>query len=213
MKKLIRCRGFVGVLGCAMFLLGLWLYNDKSEESLRDLQESLADSIVRFHVISAGDSDEEQSLKLMVKNAVIDMLEEELSDASSKEETLEKLSMLTPEIIALAKATLKENGSDLSVSAAVCDNCFFPIKTYGDLTLPAGEYTAYRIVLGEGEGTNWWCVLYPRLCFVDAAYGVVPEESKEDFKALLDETEYNAIFGKNVKFKFKFLSFLNELFA
>ncbi len=179
--------------------------------SATNIQKEIADSIVRFHVISAGDSEYEQALKLVVKNSVIELLETELASVSSKEETLEKLSSLTPEIISLAETILKENGSDLSVSAAITDDCYFPIKSYGDLTLPAGEYTAYQIVLGEGEGTNWWCVLYPRLCFVDATYGVVPEESKSEFKTLLDETEYNAIFGKNVKFKFKFLKFLNNI--
>ncbi len=179
--------------------------------SVGNIQKEIADSIVRFHVISAGDSEYEQALKLLVKNSVIELLDAELASVSSKDETLEKLSTLTPEIISLAKTVIKENGSDLSVTAAIT-NCYFPIKSYGDLTLPAGEYTAYQIVLGEGEGTNWWCVLYPRLCFVDATYGVVPEESKSEFKTLLDETEYNAIFGKNVKFKFKFLKFLNNIF-
>lgn len=189
------------------FLLCCYHFMNSSAENI---QKNIADSIVRFHVISAGDTEYEQALKLIVKNSVIELLNTELANASSKEETLEKLEALTPEIIATAKTKLKENGSDLSVSASICD-CFFPIKTYGDLTLPAGEYTAYRIVLGEGKGTNWWCVLYPQLCFVDATYGVVPEESKTEFKTLLDETEYNVIFGKNVKFRFKFLKFLNNI--
>ena len=179
--------------------------------SAENIQKNIADSIVRFHVISAGDTEYEQSLKLIVKNSVIEFLETELALASSKNETLEMLDALTPEIVATANARLKENGSDLSVSASICD-CYFPIKKYGDLTLPAGEYTAYRIVLGEGKGTNWWCVLYPQLCFVDATYGVVPAESKAEFKTLLEETEYNVIFGKTVKFRFKFLTFLNDFF-
>lgn len=179
--------------------------------SAENVQKNIADSIVRFHVISAGDTEYEQSLKLIVKNSIIELLETELALASSKNETLEMLDALTPEIVATANARLKENGSDLSVSASICD-CYFPIKKYGDLTLPAGEYTAYRIVLGEGKGTNWWCVLYPQLCFVDATYGVVPAESKAEFKTLLEETEYNVIFGKNVKFRFKFLTFLNDFF-
>ncbi|MBO5227875.1 MAG: stage II sporulation protein R [Lachnospiraceae bacterium] len=179
--------------------------------SAENIQKNIADSIVRFHVISAGDTEYEQSLKLIVKNSVIEFLETELALASSKNETLEMLDALTPEIVATANARLKENGSDLSVSVSICD-CYFPIKKYGDLTLPAGEYTAYRIVLGEGKGTNWWCVLYPQLCFVDATYGVVPAESKAEFKTLLEETEYNVIFGKNVKFRFKFLTFLNDFF-
>ena len=199
------------VLPALVLLLLLCYGYHTANTSMENIQKDIADSIVRFHVISAGDSESEQALKLIVKNSVIEMLKTELKEASSKAETLEKLSDLTPEIISLAEAVLKENGSDLEVSATITD-CYFPIKTYGDLTLPSGEYTAYRIVLGEGKGTNWWCVLYPQLCFVDATYGVVPEESKAEFSSLLDETEYNAIFGKEVKFKFKLLKFLNNIF-
>lgn len=196
-----------------LIFLPLLLYGYHTmNTSAESIQKNIADSIVRFHVISAGDSEYEQALKLIVKNSILEFLETELTSAASKAETLDKLSELTPEIITLARDVLKENGSDLAVTASITDNCYFPIKKYGDLTLPAGEYTAYRIVLGEGKGTNWWCVLYPRLCFVDATFGVVPDESKKEFKALLPEAEYNAIFGKNVKFRFKFLTFLNDIF-
>jgi len=183
----------------------------KAQASVATIQQGLSDSLVRFHVVSAGDTDYEQALKLIVKNSVLEFLSEKLIGVSSKEETLLILEELTPEILSLSRNVLRENDCDMSVSASI-EESFFPVKTYGDMTLPAGEYTALKIVIGDGEGTNWWCVLYPPLCFVDATYGVVPDKSKTELKTILAEDEYNAIFGEKVVFRFKFLKFLNKDF-
>ena len=201
-------------LGIIILALIIFLGHDKitgNETSVSDIQKGIAESIVRFHVVSAGDSEYEQSLKLLVKNTVLDFLSEKLADVTSKEETLSVLYELKQEITELAAGVLRKNNCSTSVTTNIEDT-FFPVKTYGDLTLPAGEYTALKIVLGEGDGTNWWCVLYPRLCFVDATYGVVPDESKAAFKTILAEDEYDMIFGENVVFRFKILKFLNKFF-
>lgn len=206
--------GKLFIAGIIVITLACFLWHNKlseAERSASDIQKSLADSIVRFHVVSAGDSEYEQSLKLLVKNSVLDLLSEKLADVTSKEETLGVIEDMTPQIINLAQSILRENNCKASVTAGI-EEAFFPVKTYGDLTLPAGEYTALKVVLGSGEGTNWWCVLYPPLCFVDATYGVVPDESKEAFKTILAEDEYDMIFGENVAFRFKFLKFLNKFF-
>jgi len=201
-------------LGIISLTIILFLGRNKitaNETSVSDIQKGIAESIVRFHVVSAGDSEYEQSLKLLVKNTVLDFLSEKLADVTSKEETLSVLYELKPEITKLAAGVLRKNNCSTSVTTNIEDT-FFPVKTYGDLTLPAGEYTALKIVLGEGDGTNWWCVLYPRLCFVDATYGVVPDESKATLKTILAEDEYNLIFGEKVVFRFKILKFLNKFF-
>lgn len=202
------------ILGIITLAIILFLGRDKitdNETSVADIQKGIAESIVRFHVVSAGDSEYEQSIKLLVKNTVLEFLSEKLADVTSKEETLSVLEELKPEITELAHSVLRKNNCNTSVTTNIEDS-FFPIKTYGDLTLPAGEYTALKIVLGEGDGTNWWCVLYPRLCFVDATYGVVPDESKATLKTILAEDEYNLIFGEKVVFRFKLLKFLNKFF-
>jgi stage II sporulation protein R len=79
------------------------------------------------------------------------------------------------------------------------------------VTFPPGEYEAFRIDIGEAQGQNWWCVLYPPLCFVDSAFGVLPEESKQELKNILTEDEYNAITEKG-NYRFKYLRFLNFIF-
>lgn len=201
-------------MGIISLTIILFLGRDKitnNETSVSDIQKGIAESIVRFHVVSAGDSEYEQSLKLLVKNTVLDFLSEKLADVTSKEDTLLILDELKPEITELARSVLRKNNCNTSVTTNIEDD-FFPVKTYGDLTLPAGEYTALKIVLGEGDGTNWWCVLYPRLCFVDATYGVVPDESKAALKTILAEDEYNLVFSEKVVFRFKILEFLNKFF-
>ena len=86
------------------------------------------------------------------------------------------------------------------------------MKSYADVTFPPGEYEAFRIDIGDAEGRNWWCVLYPPLCFVDAVYGELPKESKEQLKNVLTDDEYNAITKVRYKYRFKYLTFLNGLF-
>ena len=91
------------------------------------------------------------------------------------------------------------------------------MKTYGDMTFPPGEYEAFRIDIGEAQGHNWWCVLFPPLCLVNQSYSVVPDESKEQLKGILSEEAYDTITMQDLdeggyEVRFKFLTFLNKLF-
>ena len=97
--------------------------------------------------------------------------------------------------------------------AVYFENSYFPMKSYGDVTFPPGEYEAFRIDIGDHDGKNWWCVLYPPLCFVDTSYGVLPDTSKDTLKNILTEDEYNAITNTRVEYRCKYLTFLNRLFA
>jgi len=87
---------------------------------------------------------------------------------------------------------IQEEGYDYPVIAEVT-TCDFPDKTYGDITFPSGRYEALRIEIGEANGQNWWCVLYPNLCFIDAVHAVVPEEGKKDLKKVLQEDTYEMV--------------------
>ena len=98
----------------------------------------------------------------------------------------------------VAEEEIEKAGSDYEVRAEVT-NCAFPQKVYGDVTFPAGYYDALRIEIGEAEGQNWWCVLYPNLCFMDSVRAVVPEEGKEQLKEVLTEEEYEEITEVKIK--------------
>lgn len=185
-----------------------------NSENDTDIQKDIATKVIRFHVLANSDSEEDQNLKLKVKDAVVNYLEPYMSESESLDESRKILENHTDDIMDVANEVIVSEGYTYSVNAYFCED-FFPTKSYGDVTLPAGDYTAFRIEIGAHEGKNWWCILYPPLCFVDATYGVLPDESKDLLKNVLDEDEFDAVTGNissdNTQFRFKFLPFLNEL--
>lgn len=171
----------------------------------------IADSVFRLHVIANSDSEEDQNLKYIVRDKVIEYLSSISQNASSKEEVIKIAKANLDKIQAIASQTIRENGYTYSVNVEV-GNFSFPSKRYGDITLPPGYYDALRIKIGEAEGQNWWCVMFPPLCFVDVTSGVVPDESKEIMKQNLSKEEFDLI-SKNsneVKVKFKIVEVLQN---
>ena len=156
------------------------------------MQEELAKEVFRFHVLANSDSEEDQALKMQVKEAVIAYMQEEIPESDSVETTKEWARSHLNAIVNIAKAVIREEGYDYSVIAEVT-TCDFPDKTYGDITFPSGRYEALRIEIGEAKGQNWWCVLYPNLCFIDAVNAVVPEKGKKDLKQVLEEDTYEMV--------------------
>ena len=156
------------------------------------MQQDLAKEVFRFHVLANSDSEEDQALKMQVKEAVIAYMKEEIPSSDSVEMTKEWAKSHLDAIVNLAEAVLLEEGYAYEVTAEVT-TCDFPEKTYGDITFPPGEYEALRIEIGEAKGQNWWCVLYPNLCFIDAVHAVVPEEGKKDLKNVLEEDTYEMV--------------------
>ncbi len=133
-------------------LMGAWLTGQ---------QKALAEQMVRLHVVANSDSAEDQAVKLRVRDAVLDRAEPWLEAASTQEEALDILAAHLPE---LAQAGAEVVGEGVPVTASIAQDAWFPTKEYEDFALPAGKYTALRITLGEGEGQNWWCVVFPPLC-------------------------------------------------
>lgn len=170
-------------------------------------QENMANELIRFHVRANSDSEADQQLKLQVKNAVVDYMERLLEGSGSVEESGKRIEDNMGEILQEAMQVIHENGYEYDVSGYMVKE-YFPLKVYGDVALPPGEYTAFRIDIGEAEGKNWWCVLYPPLCFVDITHGVVPDESKEELKNVVGEEEY--ALTDTYSLEFKYLKFLNK---
>lgn len=171
-------------------------------------QESIAGEVLRFHVIANSDSSEDQELKLQVKDEMIEYMKVLLEGADTVQETKERIASHMEEITEKAQEAVQKRGYGYE-AAAELTNCYFPIKSYGDCTFPAGYYDALRITIGKAEGKNWWCVLFPNLCFVDAVHGVVPEEEKAELKHVLTEDEYDSLFerSKEIKIKWKVFDF------
>lgn len=172
------------------------------------MQEHLAQEVLRFHILANSDSDEDQALKMDVKEQVLAYLENHIPEGLNVDETKNWVRRHTDELEGTAREVIAEKGKDYTVSAAVT-TCYFPEKTYGDVTFPAGNYEALRIEIGAAKGHNWWCVLYPNLCFLDATNAVVPKEGKKALKKVLTEEEYSQVTAQS---DFKIKWYFQELF-
>ncbi len=180
----------------------------------KNLQSSISKEVIRFHVLANSDSKEDQALKLKVKSGVIEILASKLDSSSSKEETKAFLKENLQNIKLKALEIIKENGYNYPVSVNI-ENSYFPTKIYGDISLPAGEYEALKIEIGNAKGQNWWCVMFPPLCFVDVSVKEIPKKDKDILKSVLTDEEYEIISKDNfknpsIKIKFKLLEFFNK---
>ena len=181
------------------------------------ISTDLQKSVFRLHVIANSDSEDDQNLKLKVRDNVLRYMNTLCSKTTSKEEAIEIATIHLNEFKEIALNTIKENGYNYNVDISI-DNVFFPTKTYGDISLPEGYYDALRIKIGKAEGKNWWCVMFPPLCFVDVTSGIVPDDSKDLLKENLSQEEYDLIYNGNsenqnntdITFKFKIVELLNN---
>lgn len=162
------------------------------EFSCAELQAGLAEEVLRFHVLANSDSKKDQAVKLQVRDAALDYIKQNIPSDLEVEGTKEWIRYHIDGIEEVSRNAAAEAGSSDPVNAAVT-TCWFPDKTYGDVTFPAGNYEALRIEIGKAQGHNWWCVLYPSLCFLDSAVAVVPDEGKQKLKNVLTEEEYSEI--------------------
>ncbi len=180
----------------------------------RELQSGIAQEIIRFHVIANSDSDEDQELKLLVRDNLVNHLSPILSKTDSILEAKDIIEQRLPYIQELAEDTVKENGYSYPVTVSLSQS-YFPLKIYGDYTFPPGYYDALRVQIGEAQGRNWWCLMFPPLCFVDETYGIVDGNSGEKLKTLLTDEEYNTLISRKtpIKVKFKFLELLKNLLS
>ena len=178
-----------------------------TETSAACYQPAIAEQVVRFHVLANSDSDEDQSLKLKVKQKIVLYLQEILAPAEYKQEAVAIIKNHYSEIRTIAEQELLQNNCNDTVT--VCfEHTTFPEKTYGDLTFPAGDYDALRVLIGNGAGHNWWCVLYPSLCYVNETACVVPEDSKTKLRNSLSEKEYESLIkDKNTNVEYGSLLF------
>ena len=175
----------------------------------RNMQQKLADKVLRFHVLANSDSEADQQLKYQVRDAVGCYLQKELGTADSREESEQIITGQLEQIQEVAEETVKEHGYSYSVRAEL-EETAFPVKSYGSFTFPSGTYEALRVVIGEGKGHNWWGVLYPNLCFEGSLYEMSEEKDVGILREVLSEEELQAVLKSgNYKIQCKYFTFLN----
>lgn len=183
----------------------------KTEEERRH-QQAVADEIIRLHVIANSDEKEDQELKLKVKETIVTYLRGEMSRAENIDDARQVIRNHLPDIEEIAKEKIEREGYSYTVKTSLSES-YFPIKEYGDMIFPAGEYEALRVQIGKSTGRNWWCVMYPTLCFVDSTYQIVPEESKEKLKESLSEEDYESLLcgGEDVTYHSKIWEWIQNM--
>lgn len=153
--------------------------NTKTQDGNRILNyDEVKDNLIRFHVIANSDNYEDQNLKLKVKNQVIDYLYPYLNDSQSLDQSRKIIRDNMEVVKKLAEQVIKDNNYKYGVKVELSRENF-PEKSYGEITLPQGNYEAFRIIIGTGQGKNWWCVMFPPLCFVDEAKAEVEYDKTE----------------------------------
>ena len=178
--------------------------------------EDYKDKLIRFHVIANSDSEEDQNLKLKVRDAIINYLQPKLLESESIEESELIIKKEYDELEKISKNIILENGYDYDVKVGI-DYSKFPTIQYSNVVLPAGEYKALRIIIGEGKGKNWWCVMFPPLCFVDEQKGIIDKDTDDKLREVLTEEEYELISQKTskqvdrVQIKFKIVEIIQDI--
>jgi stage II sporulation protein R len=188
-----------------------------------DVKEALSNKLIRFHVIANSDSVEDQTLKLKVRDSVLEYISPKLKKSNSIEESRAIIKKEDKGIRDLALKVIKANGFDYKIDTTLSRENF-PVKSYGSITLPQGEYEAYRILIGNGKGQNWWCVMFPPLCFVDITKSDTSnKETENEMKKVLNDKEYKFIDNskaneesaevkttKDIKIKFKLVEIIKS---
>lgn len=195
-----------------LFLLTLFVFVS-AISYVSAVSNNIANSVFRLHVIANSDSKEDQNLKYIVRDKLIEYMNNIAKDCSSKEEVISIAKNNISNFENIARKTIEENGYNYNITVEI-GNFDFPTKSYGDITLPAGSYDSLRVKIGKAEGQNWWCVMFPPLCFVDVTSGVVPDESKQEMKDSMPEEEYSLISktdNSEINFKFKLIEFFENI--
>lgn len=187
-----------------ILLFLLFLYISISAISyVNAVSSDIENSVFRLHVIANSDTKEDQDLKYKVRDNLIEYMNSLCKDVTSKEEAIKISKLHEEDFLNIANNTIKENGYSYPVTIEF-GNFSFPTKDYGDISLPAGYYDALRVKIGKAKGQNWWCVMFPPLCFVNVSSGIVPEDSKELIKQELNDEEYSIVTkedNSNIQFK------------
>ena len=193
------------------FLLMLYTFICASNY-VQAVSSDIQKSVFRLHVLANSNSDEDQSLKYKVRDELLDYMNSLCAGITSKEEAILMVENNKENFEEIALKVIHEHGFNYSVNINI-GNFEFPTKNYGDISLPAGMYDALRVEIGNASGQNWWCVMFPSLCFIDISSGVVEEDSKNLLKDNLSDESYTIVSDNSngiVKFKFKILEFFGR---
>jgi stage II sporulation protein R len=196
-KKIIAaalCIGFAVTFGIMCVSAGI--YSDK-------ISGGISDKVIRFHVLANSDSAEDQALKLGLRNAILAEYGGRLCGIPDIGAARAFFSENLDEIKSFSEDFVLKNGYGYTVGVTIARD-LFPTKSYGEFSFPAGSYEALRITIGEGKGKNFWCVMFPPLCLVDAVGPKTAAKAPVSLETALNAEEYGVVSGKNAEYRVKF---------
>ena len=170
------------------------------------IHKNISSSLIRMHIIANSDSAEDQKVKLEIRDKILENYSFAADNAEGEKDYIENnIKSISKDV----NMWLKEKGFDYGAKAKLTVD-YFPTKKYGGLTLPQGEYTAFKVILGEGKGRNWWCVMFPPLCFADSSVGKLDADAEKYLKNNLSDEEFRIVTGSGVTVRFKILEIINR---
>lgn len=184
---------------CCAFVLTIMLTLIPFEASCQEIQQD----VFRLHILANSDSEEDQNLKLKVRDEILKYTEDFYKSSNSKEEAIKITAENLQSIANKAKEIVFENGYDYQVKARVAD-VYFNTRTYENVTMPSGTYKALQIEIGNAEGKNWWCVMYPSLCVGASA-------NYQELKDNMNDNEYNLLTEEKTEYKFKIIEYFEKI--
>lgn len=183
-----------------------------AQDYVEAVSSDISNNVFRLHVIANSDTIEDQNLKYKVRDELLNYMNSLCANITSKEEAILMVENHKEDFKDIALKVIQSEGFYYDVNINI-GNFNFPTKTYGDISLPAGMYEALRVEIGNANGQNWWCVMFPSLCFIDINDGIVEEDSKNILEDDLSKESYAIVSDKSnytIKFKFKILEFFGQ---
>ena len=184
---------------CCAFVFTIMITLLPFEASCQEIQQD----VFRLHILANSDSEEDQSLKLKVRDEILKYTEDIYKSSKSKDEAINLTAKNLQSIANKAKKIVSENGYDYQVKARIAD-VYFNTRTYENVTMPSGTYKALQIEIGKAEGKNWWCVMYPSLCVGASA-------NYKELKNNMNDNEYKLLTVEKTEYKFKIIEYFEKI--
>ena len=194
-----------------IFILFLFFFILNAYSYANFVSQNLSNTFFRLHILANSNSKEDQILKIKVRDGIIEYMNELIQSENTKEKIQKICEKNKENFKNIAENIILDNGYNYTVNVSI-DDFYFPTKNYGNISLPSGVYDALRIEIGNSKGENWWCSLFPPLCFIDVSTGIIDYEGEKYLEKNLSKEEFSIISenSKTVKFKFKIIEILNN---
>ena len=196
---------------CIILMIGMWLLLTlRYHQQMEIVQQEVAAQVLRLHVRANSDTTEDQQLKLYVRDQILSVLSPYRSEMTNPENSRRCLGMHMAEIENDVNDILASENIDTKIHMHLGTE-WFPEKSYGDVTLPEGNYQALVAEVGSGQGKNWWCVIFPQLCYLENEKGVMDEDDKNQMKKLLSDQSWKVIYNPGAEVKFRCMEWFRQI--